>query len=490
MGGLLAIGNGPLMFETLTERFDQVFRGLRGRGRLTEENIAEAMRQVRTALLEADVNLAVARDFCDRVAKQAIGAEVIKTLKPEQLIVKIVHDELVRMMGPVDPRIPFVAGGPTILMLAGLQGSGKTTTCGKLARMVMQKAKRPLLVAADLKRPAAIDQLEVLGGQVGAPVYTERGHENAVKVCRNGILSARKTDRDVVILDTAGRLAIDAELMAELAKIAATCTPHQIYLVLDAMTGQDAVATARSFNERLELDGCILTKLDSDTRGGAALSIKEVTGKPIKFVGIGEKLDALEAFHPDRVAGSILGMGDMLTLVEKAQEHFDAEESARLEKKMAKGALTLDDFLSQMKKIQKMGSMRDILKKLPGMGKVAGDMQLDDREMKRMEAIVLSMTRKERHDPSIIDSSRRRRIARGSGSDPQDVSGLVKSFSQMRDAMKAMSGMNMLQRMKFSSQLSQMAAGGQMPNIRTKSATKRRTVHTKDKRKARKRKRR
>lgn len=478
------------MFETLTERFENVFRGLRGRGKITEENVAEAMREVRTALLEADVNLEVAREFCDQVTQKAIGAEVIKTLKPDQVIVKIVHDELVEMMGPVDPRIPYVAGGPTVLMLAGLQGSGKTTTCGKLATMIVKKAKRPLLVAADLKRPAAIDQLEVLGEQVGVPVYTERGHENAVKVCRNGIRQAQKTDRDVVILDTAGRLAIDEELMAELAKIATTCTPHQIYLVLDAMTGQDAVATAKAFNDRLELDGCILTKLDSDTRGGAALSIKKVTGKPIKFVGLGEKLDALEAFHPDRVAGSILGMGDMLTLVEKAQEQFDAEEAAKLEKKMAKGALTLDDFLAQMRKLQKMGSMRDILKKMPGMGKVMGDMQIDDGEIKRMEAIVLSMTRKERHNPNIIDSSRRRRIARGSGADPQDVSGLVKSFSQMRDAMKAMSGMSMLQRMKFSGQLSQMAAGGQMPNLRTKTSAKKRIVHTKDKRKARKRKRR
>jgi len=478
------------MFETLTERFENVFRGLRGRGKVTEENVAEAMREVRTALLEADVHLDVAREFCDDVTAKAIGADVIKTLKPDQVIIKIVHDELVEMMGPVDPRIPYVAGGPTILMLAGLQGSGKTTTCGKLAAMIMKKAKRPLLVAADLKRPAAIDQLEVLGEQVGAPVYTERGHENAVKVCRNGILHAKKTDRDVVILDTAGRLAIDEELMAELAKIATTCAPHQIYLVLDAMTGQDAVATATSFNSRLELDGCILTKLDSDTRGGAALSIKKVTGKPIKFVGLGEKLDALESFHPDRVAGSILGMGDMLTLVEKAHEQFDAEEAQKLEKKMAKGSLTLDDFLGQMRKLQKMGSMRDILKKLPGMGKAAGDMQIDDGEIKRMEAIVLSMTRKERHDPDIIDSSRRRRIARGSGADPQDVSGLVKSFSQMRDTMKAMSGMNMLQRMKFSGQLSQMAAGGQMPSLKTKSSARPRVVHTKDKRKARKRKRR
>lgn len=478
------------MFEALTQRFSNVFRGIRGRGRISEDNITEAMREVRTALLEADVNLEVAKEFCDEVKAKAIGQEVIKTLKPDQLLIKIVHDELIRLMGPVDPRIPYVTGGPTVLMMAGLQGSGKTTTCGKLAKMVMARAKRPLLVAADLKRPAAIDQLEVLGEQIGAPVYTERGHENAVKVCMNGINQARKTDRDVVILDTAGRLAIDEEMMAEVARIASTCTPHQIYLVLDAMTGQDAVQTARAFNQRLELDGCILTKLDSDTRGGAALSIKRVTGKPIKFVGVGEKLDALEPFHPDRVAGSILGMGDMLTLVEKAQEQFDAEESAKLEKKMAKGSLTLDDFLAQMRKLQKMGSMKDILKKLPGMGGATEGMNVDDGEIKRMEAVVLSMTAKERRDPAIIDASRRRRIARGAGADPQDVSGLVKSFTQMRDMMKAMSGMNMIQRMRFSSQVSRMAADGQLPSFKSKGTATPRRVHTKDKRKARKKKRR
>ncbi len=480
------------MFDSLTQRFNNVFKGLRGRGKITEENVKEAMGEVRTALLEADVNLQVAKDFCDEVHQKAIGAEVIETLKPDQVIIKLVHDELVRLMGPVDPRIPYVAGGPTVLMLAGLQGSGKTTTCAKLAKHVMAKAKRPLLVAADLKRPAAIDQLEVLGQQIGAAVYTERGHLNAVKVCRNGIAEARKTDRDVVILDTAGRLAIDEEMMAEVAKIGQVCQPHQIYLVLDAMTGQDAVHTAKAFNDRLELDGCILTKLDSDTRGGAALSMKKITGKPIKFVGMGEKVEALEPFHPDRVAGSILGMGDMLTLVEKAQEQYDAEEAEKLEKKMAKGSLTLDDFLAQMRKMQKLGSMKDILKKLPGFGGGAmADMQVDDGEIKRMEAIVLSMTPKERKDPSLIDTSRRRRIARGSGADPQDVSGLVKSFNQMRDLMKNMAGMNMMQRMKFSGQISQMAASGGLPNLRTKGggAAKRRRMHTKDKRKARKKRR-
>ncbi len=480
------------MFDSLTQRFGNVFKGLRGRGKITEDNVRDAMAEVRTALLEADVNLKVAKEFCEHVHQKAIGADVIHTLKPDQLIVKIVYDELVQLMGPIDPKIPFVAGGPTILMLAGLQGSGKTTTCAKLAKHVMSKAKRPLLVAADLKRPAAIDQLEVLGEQIGAPVYTERGHLNAVKVCRNGIAHARKSDRDVVILDTAGRLAIDEEMMAEVAKIGSVCSPHQIYLVLDAMTGQDAVHTATAFNDRLELDGCILTKLDSDTRGGAALSLKKVTGKPIKFVGMGEKIEALEPFHADRVAGSILGMGDMLTLVEKAQEQYDADEAAKLEKKMAKGALTLEDFLTQMRKMKNLGSMKDILKKLPGMGGgMPDDMNIDDGEIKRMEAIVLSMTRKERVKPELIDTSRRRRIARGAGVETQEVSGLVKSFSQMRDAMKMMSGMGLRQRMQFSSQLSQMAGQGMMPNFKGKgkSALKKRKVNTKDKRKARKKRR-
>jgi len=474
------------MFESLTDRFNDVFRGIRGVGRVTEENVAQVMREIRTALIEADVNLEVAREFCAEVQKKAIGEEVIKTLKPDQLMVKIVRDELVRLMGPVDPRIPFVAPGPTVLLMAGLQGSGKTTTCGKLAKHVMGSAKRPLMVAADLKRPAAIDQLEVVGGQIGCPVYTERGHLNAVKVCRNGIAEARKTDRDVVILDTAGRLAIDEEMMGEVARIAQVTNPHQIYLVLDAMTGQDAVATARAFNERLELDGCILTKFDSDTRGGAALSVKKVTGKPIKFMGVGEKLENLEPFHPDRIAGRILGMGDMLTLVEQAQQQFDAAEAKKLEAKMAKGTMTLDDFLGHMRKLKKMGSMKSIMKKIPGLSSEMGDMEIDDGELVQMEGIIHSMTRKERTNPNIIDASRRRRIARGSGCDPQDVSGLVKTFGQMRDAMKAMAGMNMMQRMKFGSQLSRMAVGGGMPKFKSSTTVRKRQLSRKERRKGRK----
>jgi signal recognition particle subunit SRP54 len=477
------------MFDALSEKFSGIFRGLRGRGKITEDNVQEAVRQVRTALLEADVNIQVAKEFCNLVQDAAIGQEVIKTLKPEQVFVKIVHDELVKLMGPVDPRIPFVTPGPTIILMAGLQGSGKTTTCAKLAKMCIEKGKRPLLVAADLKRPAAIDQLEVVGEQVGAAVYTERGHQNPVKVCKNGIREAVKSGRDVVILDTAGRLSIDEELMAEVADVAKTTKPHQIFLVIDAMTGQDAVTTAKNFNERLELDGLILTKFDSDTRGGAALSVKRITGKPIKFVGVGEKLDAIEAFHPERIAGRILGMGDMLSLVEKAQQQYDAEESAKLEAKMAKGSMTLDDFLLQLKKMQKMGSMKDLMKKIPGLGAELGDMDFDESEITRMEAVIQSMTPRERTNPSIIDTSRRRRIAKGSGADPTDVSGLVKTFNQMRDMMKMMAGKkSIIDRMKFATQMSKMAlsGGGMMKTKGSTAATKRRSSK-KDKRKSRKR---
>ncbi len=475
------------MFDALSDRLGSIFRGLRGRGKITEENVGEVMREIRTALLEADVHLDVARQFCDEVREKAIGADVINTLRPADVMVRIVHDELVQIMGPVDPRIPFVQPGPTILMLAGLQGSGKTTTCGKLAKMLLEKAKRPLLVAADLKRPAAIDQLEVLGEQVGVPVYTERGHENAVKVCRNGVNHARKTDRDVVILDTAGRLAIDEEMMQEVAKVAQVTTPHQIYLVLDAMTGQDAVNTAKSFNERLELDGAILTKFDSDTRGGAALSVMRITGKPIKFIGVGEKLDALEEFHPDRIAGRILGMGDVLSLVEKAQKQYSAEEAAKLEKKMQSGKFTLEDMLSQLRKVKQMGSMSDLLKRMPGMGDAMGDMDVDDSEIGRIEAVIQSMTPRERANPKMIDTSRRRRIARGAGCDPSDVSGLVKMFEPMRKMMQAISGQSFVQRMRMMPQLSQMMQGGGPPKLKGRSTQSRRTLSKKDKRKRRRR---
>ncbi len=477
------------MFDALSERFSDVFRRMRGRGRVSEANVREAMRDVRTALLEADVNIQVVSRFCDEVLEKAIGAEVIKTLHPEQVMTKIVHDELVALMGPVDSRIPFVSPPPTIMLRAGLQGSGKTTQCAKLAKYVRDRGKRPLMVAADLKRPAAIDQLEVLGRQLDVPAYAERDHQNAVKVCRNGIAHARANDRDVVLLDTAGRLAIDEEMMNEVAQIARMTQPHQIYLVLDAMTGQDAVNTAKTFNERLELDGVILTKFDSDTRGGAALSAKAVTGKPIKFIGVGEKLDKLEEFHPDRMAGRILGMGDVVTLVEKAQRQYDAEEAAALQKKMKTG-LTLADFLGQLKKMQNMGSMKDILKMIPGVGSEMKHLQdqLGDDEIKRMEAVILSMTPRERHNPGIIDASRRRRIARGSGTEPQDVSGLVKSFTQTREAMRAMADMSFVDKMKVGTRFAQMSMlGGKMPKIKAPSRPKRRRESQKEKRKRRRR---
>jgi len=475
----------PTMFDALTQRLGDVFRGLRGRGKVTEENVAEVMREIRTALLEADVNLEVARWFCDEVQKKAIGAEVIRTLKPADVMVKIVHDELVRLMGPVDPKIPFVSPGPTVLLMAGLQGSGKTTTCAKMAKMLQDKAKRPMMVAADLKRPAAIDQLEVLGKQINVPVHVERSEPNAVKVCRNGIAAARKLDRDVVILDTAGRLAIDEELMAELAKVASTCSPHQIYLVLDAMTGQDAVHTAKAFNERLEIDGIILTKFDSDTRGGAALSVRRVTHKPIKFVGVGEKIEAIEEFHPERVAGRILGMGDVLSLIEQAQRQYDKGEAEKMEARMASGKFGLDDFLLQLRKMKQMGSLKDLLKKVPGMGDAMADQEFDEHELVHMEAMILSMTPKERTNPKLIDTSRRRRIARGAGVDPADVSQLVKMFEPMRHMMKMMSGQSFLQRMRMGTQFSKMMAGGVMPKFKAGTASNRRVLSKKDRRKRR-----
>jgi signal recognition particle subunit SRP54 len=475
------------MFDALTNRLSGIFRGLRGRGKITEENVGEVMREIRTALLEADVNLEVAREFCDEVQKKAIGAEVIKTLKPAEVMVKIVHDELVRLMGPVDPRIPFVTPGPTILLMAGLQGSGKTTTCGKMAKMLQGRAKRPLMVAADLKRPAAIDQLEVLGGQLGVPVYAERDHQNAVKVCRNGIAHARKTDRDVVILDTAGRLAIDEELMGELEQVAKAVSPQQVYLVLDAMTGQDAVNTAKVFNQRLELDGVILTKFDSDTRGGAALSVKKVTNKPIKFIGVGEKLEAIEEFHPDRVAGRILGMGDILTLVEQAQRQFDQEEAKKLETKMASGKFSLDDFLVQLRKMKEMGSMKDLVKKIPGMAEMAGDQEIDEGELVKFEAAIQSMTPQERENPKIIDTSRRRRIARGAGIDPADVSQLVKNFEPMRQMMKMLSGRSFMDRLRMGTQFSKMMSTGAMPKFKSSTTASKRVLSKKDKRKRRRR---
>ena len=432
------------MFEAISERLGAVLDHLRRSGTITEKNIRESMRQVRTALLEADVHYNVVRDFTRKVTEQAVGEKVVRSVSPAQQIIKIVHDELIELMGPVDHRIPFAPEGPTVIMLAGLQGSGKTTTCGKLAKYLMAKGKRPMLVAADVKRPAAIDQLRIVGEQVGVPVYAEVGG-NPVKICSRAVKQAGKDGRDVVIVDTAGRLHIDEEMMAEVRQIARTISPQQVYLVCDAMTGQDAVNSAARFNEALELDGVILTKLDGDARGGAAISVKAVTGKPIKFVGTGEKLDRLEEFHPERMADRILGMGDVVTLVERAQETVDLEEATKLQAKIRKNTLNLDDFMGQLKQLKRMGPLKELLGMIPGMGKQMPTPELDGGELGQIEAIIQSMTPRERQDPEQIDGSRRVRIARGSGTDPSDVSGLLKQFKQMKQFMRKMgpgAGMN------------------------------------------------
>jgi signal recognition particle subunit SRP54 len=437
------VGQAPpydnAMFDSLTEKFNSVFRTLSGRGRITEANISDAMNDVRKALLEADVNYNVVKQFCKDVTQAALGAEVIKSLHPGQVMIKIVSDELTKLMGPVDTHIYYVSPGPTIILLAGLQGCGKTTTAAKLAKYIASKSKKPILVADDLQRPAAIDQLKILGEQVGVEVYSEES-KDPVSVAKNAIKHATANGFDVVVLDTAGRLHIDQEMMDEIANVAKAVNPHQIYLVCDAMTGQDAVTSASQFNQRLELDGVILTKLDGDARGGAALSVKAVTGKPIKFIGVGEKLDKLEEFHPDRMASRILGMGDVVSLVEKAQEQFDAEEAVKMQQKMAKGSFSFDDFLKQMQAVKKKGGLGGIMKLMPGMAGQLSEADLDGLDMSRIEAMVHSMTRTERNQPDIIDNSRRRRIAGGSGVDVNEVASLVKTFRRSRDMLKAISG--------------------------------------------------
>ena len=461
------------MFEALTEKLNGVFRGLSGRGRISEGNIREAMRDVRTALLEADVHYEVVRQFCDEVQKKAVGTDVVKSLHPGQVMIKIVHDELVDLMGPVDSQIYFVSPSPTVIMMAGLQGSGKTSACGKLAVYCKARGKRPVLVACDLQRPAAVEQLAIVAAQADVPVFKIEGERNPVRVARKSIAWARDNECDVVIIDTAGRLHIDEEMMKQAAEIARASSPHQMFLVCDAMTGQDAVNSAKEFNDRLELDGVILTKFDSDARGGAALSVKAVTGKPIKFLGVSEKVDGLEEFHPDRMAGRILGMGDVVTLVEKAQQQFDAEQAAKMQEKMAAGKFTLTDFLAQMKQMQKLGPMKDILKMLPGVSDQVDAMQLEGDELGKMEAIILSMTPPEREDPSGIEASRRRRIARGSGTDVQDVSGLAKSFEQAAGMMKQMAGMSNRDRMKFAQQMGQIGLMGGTPRFKVKQRSRR-----------------
>ena len=462
------------MLENLTDKFSGVFRSLSGRGRISEENIREAMREVRTALLEADVNFKVVKDFTDSVIQKAIGQEVIKSLKPGELMVKIVYDELVNLMGPVDTRIYFVQPGPTVIMMCGLQGSGKTTTCGKLAKYLLGKGHHPMLAAADLQRPAAVEQLRVIGEQVGVPVYLDPSKTAphgqvakgaAVAVCRAAINQAKSTGQDVVILDTAGRLHIDNELMGELREINDQLKPHQIYLVLDAMSGQDAVNSAKAFNEQLELDGLILTKFDSDTRGGALLSAKMITGKPVKFLGVGEKLEALEEFRPDGMAQRILGMGDIVGLVQTAMEKFDQEETARLQAKMEKGQFTLDDFIAQMNQVGKMGPISKIMGMIPGMSEMTKNMNMGEgdveKQMGQMKAIYNSMTLKERKNTDLLDGNRRRRIARGAGVELNAVGQFMKQFEMSRDMMKAVGGMGIMGRMR----LMQAMATGKLNNL-------------------------
>jgi len=423
------------MFESITQKLDSVFSLFRKSATLTEGGIREGMRQVRTALLEADVNFNVVRDFTRRVTERAIGEQVIRSVSPAQQIVKIVHDELAALMGPVDTRIAFAPAPPTIIMLAGLQGSGKTTMAGKLAKYLQGKGHKPLLVGADVKRPAAIEQIRVLGAQVGAPVFSQEGGD-PVRICRDSLAEAEKAGCDTIILDTAGRLHVDEEMMAEAAEIARTVKPHQIYLVCDAMTGQDAVNSADRFNKALPLDGVILTKMDGDARGGAALSVKAVTGKPIKFIGVGEKLDRLEEFHPERMADRILGMGDVVTLVERAQEQVSLEDAKKLQEKIAKAELNLEDFLKQLQQLKKMGPLKELLGMIPGVGKQFKEIDMDEGELASIEAMIRSMTPEERRKPDLIDPSRRARIAKGSGTDPADVNGLLKQFKQMTGLMR------------------------------------------------------
>lgn len=419
------------MFEGISERFSSIFDKLRYGGRLTEDNIQEGLREVRRALLEADVNVQVVRTFLGNVTEKAKGVDLIKGVEPGQQIVQIVHDELVALMGASDVEIPYARTGPTVILMAGLQGAGKTTTAAKLARLLQSKDKRPLLVAADLQRPAAIEQLKVLGEQIGVPVFHQADMTPPV-LCEAALKEARNDNRDVVILDTAGRLHVDDALMAEVADIHKRTRPDQTYLVVDAMTGQDAVNSAKAFDERMALDGVIFTKLDGDTRGGAIVSLRQILGKPIKFVGIGEKMDALQEFHPDRYARRILGMGDIVSFVEKAQDAIDEDEAKKLEEKFLKNKFDLDDFAKQLATIQKMGSIKDLLGMIPGVGSKFKSLNVDESVFRRYTAMISSMTATEKARPEMIDMNRRRRIANGSGTSTNEVQTLLKQFQNMR----------------------------------------------------------
>jgi signal recognition particle subunit SRP54 len=438
------------MFESLSSKLERAFKVLKGHGYITEINVAETMKEVRKALLDADVNYKIAKEFTDEVKKKALGQNVLRAVSPSQLMVKITYDELIELMGRESVDIN-VKPNPSIILMAGLQGSGKTTHAAKLAKMLKTKrGKKPLLVACDVYRPAAIDQLKVLGEQVEVEVFTDENSKKPVDMAKHAVQHAKNWGHNVVIIDTAGRLAIDQEMMEEIGNIKNAVNPHEILFVVDAMTGQDAVNTAKAFNDKLNFDGVILTKMDGDTRGGAALSIKAVVNKPIKFIGVGEKMDALDVFHPDRLAERILGMGDIRSFVEKAQEQFDEEEAIKLQRKLAKNQFDFNDFLSQIAQIKKMGNIKDMMTMIPGVGKAIKDVDIDDDAFKGTEAIILSMTPYERANPDTLNGSRKKRIANGSGTDIQEVNKLIKQFDDMRKMMKMVSGgkakglMNML----------------------------------------------
>jgi len=443
------------MFENLSDRLERSFKILKGEGKITEINVAETLKDVRRALLDADVNYKVAKTFTDTVKQKAMGMNVLTAVKPSQLMVKIVHDELTELMGGKAVELKL-EGRPAIILMSGLQGSGKTTFSGKLANLLKTRQhKNPLLVACDVYRPAAIEQLKVVGQGVGVEVYTEEGNKNVVEIANNAIRKAKQEGFNVVIVDTAGRLAVDEEMMQEIETLKKAINPDETLFVVDSMTGQDAVNTAKEFNDRLDFDGVVLTKLDGDTRGGAALSIRTVVTKPIKFVGTGEKMEAIDVFHPERMADRILGMGDVVSLVERAQMQFDEEEAKRLEKKIRKNKFDFNDFMNQIQQIKKMGNIKDLASMIPGVGKAIKDVDIDDDAFKGIEAIINSMTPKERQNPDIINQSRRQRIAKGSGTKLEDVNRLLKQFDQTRKMMKMVSGMG-------NSRMAQMAAAMKM----------------------------
>ena len=431
------------MFENLSDRLERSFKILKGEGKITEINVAETLKDVRRALLDADVNYKVAKSFTDTVKKKALGMNVLTAVKPSQLMVKIVHDELAELMGGEAAELKL-NGRPSIILMSGLQGSGKTTFSGKLANMLKQKQhKNPLLVACDVYRPAAIEQLKVVGAQIGVPVYTEDGNKDVCAIAANAVREAKAKSHDVVIVDTAGRLAVDEQMMDEISRLKDSLNPDETLFVVDSMTGQDAVNTAKEFNDRLDFDGVVLTKLDGDTRGGAALSIRTVVTKPIKFVGTGEKMEAIDVFHPSRMADRILGMGDIVSLVERAQEQFDEEKAKKMQKKIQKNKFDFNDFLGQIEQIKKMGNLKDLASMIPGVGKAIKDVDIDDNAFKGIEAIIKSMTPKERTNPEILNQSRRQRIAKGSGTNLQEVNRLIKQFDQTRKMMKMVTGTNM-----------------------------------------------